>query len=480
MDDTARRESELLDILSVVWDDRPDAKSRAQLEELLSRDDYAAIKLLTSCTRLHLDLEWLVSSKSAQEKAWASLRKVQPAHEVAVRWYRDWRTFGLVGLAASILLIVICVRYYFARPGIDQLVRAPQPVGRVVRLEDADWTTGTGLRSGDALMEGQTIDIQRGFAQLSMGFGADVLLQGPCRARIVSGDRVALERGKLAVRAAKWAIGFKVATDDLLATDLGTWFSMQSGGGSPTEIHVLEGAVLAKSLHDKTSSDAARRLKADEAVHMTRDGAFQAIQFRREAAAEKLAQFQPLRPIQIWNTGIGLSEGAEDPHWMVTTGDKQVGPYPQPAVVSVPHVSYGINEPERSQWISVYRGTTKGVPARSRYTFETTFDLSGFDLGSVWVSGLVLADDGVDEVWLNGKRLNIERWTDWTYGINYVKFHPIEIRSGFVARRQSLGICREERILHQALEEGIRRSGHAESNGVADRMAGVWPADWRF
>jgi hypothetical protein len=448
MDDTARRESELLDILSAVWDDRLDAKSRAQLEELLSRDDYAAIKLLTSCTRLHLDLEWLVSSKSAQEKAWASLRKVQPAHEAAVRWYRDWRTFGLVGLAASILLIVICVRYYFARPGIDQLVRAPQPVGRVVRLEDADWTTGTGLRSGDALMEGQTIDIQRGFAQLSMGFGADVLLQGPGRARIVSGDRVALERGKLAVRAAKWAIGFKVATDDLLATDLGTWFSMQSGGG-PSEIHVLEGQVLANSLKQSGWGVATHQLQADEAVHMTREGAFQAIQFRREAAAEKLTQFQPLRPIQIWNTGIGLREGDNDPHWMVTMGDDRVGPYPQPAVVSVPHASYGINEPERSQWISVYRGTTKGVPARSRYTFETTFDLSGFDLGSVWVSGLVLADDGVDEVWLNGKRFNIERWTDWTYGINYVKFHPIEIRSGFVpgVNRLSLVVKNESFII---------------------------------
>ena len=96
----------------------------------------------------------------------------------------------------------------------------------------------------------------------------------------------------------------------------------------------------------------------------------------------------------------------------------------------MPHGSYGINEPERSQWISVDRGTTRGVPARSRYTFETTFDLTGFDLSSVWVSGLVLADDGVDEVWLNGKRLNIEPWKDWGYGVIYAIFHPIEIRSG--------------------------------------------------
>jgi hypothetical protein len=264
-----------------------------------------------------------------------------------------------------------------------------------------------------------------------MGFGADVLLQGPCRARIVARDCVALERGRLAVRAAKWAIGFKVETDDLLATDLGTWFSVRAGGG-PAEIHVSEGLVLARPVKANAARDLTRRLKADEAVHMTRDGAFQAIKFQRDDATEKLAQFHPLQPVQIWNTGIRLREGDKDPHWTVTAGHDENGSFPQPAVVSVPHGSYGINQPELSQWISVDRGTTTGVPARSKYTFETAFDLTGFDLGSVWVSGLVLADDGVDEVWFNGKQLNIAPWKDWGYGVTYVRFHPIEIRSGFV------------------------------------------------
>jgi hypothetical protein len=448
MDETARRESELLDLLSAAWDDRLDAKLRARLEALLSQDDYAAIEFLTSCTRLHLDLEWLVSSKSAQDKAFASLRKIRAEHRDEMHRHPKFRSLGFVGIAASIVLVVLCVRYYFARPGLDQLVRAPQPVARIVRLEDADWVAGSGLQSGDSLMEGQTLDVKKGFAQVSMGFGADVLLEGPCRARIISSDRVALERGKLAVRAAKWAVGFKVATDDFVATDLGTWFSIQTGGGLP-EIHVLEGQVVANSLKQSGWSKVTHRLQADEAVHMTHDGEFQAIQFRREAAAEKLTKFQPLRPIQVWNTGIGLREGDNDPHWTVTQGDSRTGPFPQPAVVSVPHASYGINEPERSQWISVDRGTTKGVPARSKYTFETTFDLSGFELGTVWISGLVLADDGVDEVWLNGQRLTINRWTDWTYGINYVKFHPIEIRSGFVAgvNRLSLVVKNESFIV---------------------------------
>ena len=429
----SNNDSELMDLLSALWDDRLDAVSRERLEELLASQDFPAIELLTSFTRLHLDLEWLISSRAAHDKAIASLknlRNVSIVGESEWRW-RRWAVRGLAGLAVGILITVVGV-WYFARPGIDRLTRAPQPVGRVVRLENAEWSGSDGLQSADAVREGQTVDLKRGFAQISLGFGADILLEGPCRAKLLSNDRVALEQGKLAARAAKWATGFRVETDDLVATDLGTWFSVQSGGGRPAEIHVLEGAVLAKPNNENSSSDALRHLKADEAVHMTREGSFQTIEFRRDASAEKLSTFQPLRPIQMWNSGIGLREGDEDPHWMVTDGDTQDGPYPQPAVVSVPHASHGINQPERSQWISVYRGTTKGVPARSRYTFETTLDLTGFDLSSVWVSGLILADDGVDEVRLNGKRLDIKPWTDWYYGANYVKFHPIEIRSGFV------------------------------------------------
>lgn len=438
MDNKARQRSELLELLSALWDDRLDAASRARLEELLSRNDFAAIDLLAAFTRLHLDLEWLVSSKTAHEKTMASLQRIHARSERLVGWHdrlegwrQNWRKISVVGLSASLLLLAV-YHWYFTRPGIDGLVRPPQTVGEVVRLESAAGARETPLRPGDPVLEGQTIDVQRGFAQLSMGVGADVLLQGPCRARIVSGGRIALERGKLAVRAAHWAIGFKVETSDLVATDLGTWFSVQSDDGSPSEIHVLEGRVRANLVNQDGRNGGAYQLRADEAVQTSGNGDFEAIAARRDTVATQLSKFQPLRPINVWNTGIGLDDGDPDPHWVVTAGSDQNGPYPQPAIVCVPHRSYGVNEPDRSQWISVDRGTTDGVPARSTFTFETTFDLTGFDPSSVWVSALVLADDGVDEAWLNGKRLNIASWTDWRYGINYVKFHPISIRDGFV------------------------------------------------
>lgn len=438
MDEAARRNFELMELLSVVWDEQLDAESRARLEELLAQDDFTAVELLTSYTRMHLDLEWLVSSKAAQKKALQSLKQVRAGQSHKTRRGYDRRTIGLASLAAGILLSVLYL-WYARWPGHEHLIRPALPVGEVVRLENAEWTDGIGVMTGDAVLEGQSFEIEKGFAQLSMGFGADLLLEGPCRARILAGDRVALNQGRAAVRAAEWAVGFKVETNDLVATDLGTWFSVESGRGR-SEIHVLEGLVLAKPVSTKGFPAEQRRLTADEAVDLTRDGAFREIKFRRDAVAQRLTEFDPLRPIQIWNTGIKLQVGDEDPHWTVVASDGRSRALPLPAIVNAPHGSYGINEPQRSQWISVDDGTTSGVAARSRYTFETTFDLAGLDLNSVWVSGLVLADDGVDEVWLNGKRLNIKAWKDWGYGVRYVTFHPIEIRSGFVPGVNRLAI----------------------------------------
>ena len=119
-----------------LWDDRLDAESRAQLETLLSQDDFAAVDLLTSYSRLHLDLEWLVSSKAAQNKALSSVGKLRAAQKVKVRRHLDRRTMGFAGIAAALLLSAFYV-WFSAPSGHQHLVRPPLPLGEVVRLENA-------------------------------------------------------------------------------------------------------------------------------------------------------------------------------------------------------------------------------------------------------------------------------------------------------------------------------------------------------
>lgn len=438
---------DLMDLLGASWDGRMDEQVRAQIEGLLARDPQA-VEHLISFSRFHLDLEWLISAESSQEKALLSVK----GSADAAKKQRGQRHLlvGLAGLAASLLVVILGVRNS-APIGHPDLSRAPQPIGRIVRSENAVWADGQGPSQDGAVREHQAIELQRGFAQISLGFGADLSLEGPCRVTLLAEDRVALDRGSLAVRAAKWATGFEVETKNMIAKDLGTWFSVQSDNNGPAEVHVLEGEVLAKSLKASSVPSAPHRLRAHEAINLSQNGTIRSIGFQRKATTERLKQFSPLKPIRIGNTGQGLPVGNKDPNWVVTSGHRDDGPYPQPAVVCVPHGSYGINEPNQSQWISVASGTSKGVPARTPYTFETTFDLTGFDLESVWISGLVLADDGVDEIWLNEKRLDIAAWKNWGYGVRYVDFHPVEIRGGFVPGVNQLAIVvKNETFIYRA------------------------------
>ena len=108
----------------------------ARIEELLSQNDFAAVELLTSVTRLHLDLEWLVSSKAAQEKALASLREVQAAKQANRLRHFNWRFAGMSGLAAAVL-IWMTYAWYFAWRGHEHLVRPPLPIGELAKVDGA-------------------------------------------------------------------------------------------------------------------------------------------------------------------------------------------------------------------------------------------------------------------------------------------------------------------------------------------------------
>jgi hypothetical protein len=72
-----------------------------------------------------------------------------------------------------------------------------------------------------------------------------------------------------------------------------------------------------------------------------------------------------------------------------------------------------------------------GVPPESIHTFETTFDLSGYDLETVYVVGYFLVDDAVHELRINGHPVEFKRWvTTWDV-FDFKSFHPIEITDHF-------------------------------------------------
>jgi hypothetical protein len=95
--------------------------------------------------------------------------------------------------------------------------RPQLPVGRMFSQSRTKWAQ---VQDGQTLVEGQIIDFVEGVGQISLDFGAEVVLRRPCRLTLVAGDLVTLENGTIMVKAASWAKGLKTKTNDLLPLTL--------------------------------------------------------------------------------------------------------------------------------------------------------------------------------------------------------------------------------------------------------------------
>jgi hypothetical protein len=95
-----------------------------------------------------------------------------------------------------------------------------------------------------------------------------------------------------------------------------------------SELHVLEGVVIASSLKQPSAE---RKTGALHVVRVNREGSMESVAFRRNSITSSLRQVVPLRRAKIANTGVGFKVGDKDPRWSIIAGDSEFGPYPQPA-----------------------------------------------------------------------------------------------------------------------------------------------------
>lgn len=98
----------------------------------------------------------------------------------------------------------------------------------------------------------------------------------------------------------------------------------------------------------------------------------------------------------IHNTGQG-TEGLADPYWTLSGGTAYV------TIDSTLPVNW-LDNGGSSRWISPQTGYPAGGPrdAPGAYVYSTTFDLTGLDYTTAFISFLAAADNQVTEVRLNG------------------------------------------------------------------------------
>lgn len=247
MDASLRQE--LTGLLSALVDDCLDAAGEERLGSLLAANAEAR-ELYRDYLTMHADL-------ALRDRAVELPAAALPASPVLASPVRNqsrlarWAVFAVLLLAASGIL-----GWWLGSAQTDL-----RPVAQVASVVDAQWTADSAPIAEGAWLTPGVLDLQAGQARLVMNCGAELRLMGPVRLELLDSKAVRLQAGQLAVLAPDSAVGFRVLTPTADVVDLGTEFGMSVEADGSTEVHVLQGVVVARP----TSSDGVIPILAREA-----------------------------------------------------------------------------------------------------------------------------------------------------------------------------------------------------------------------
>lgn len=381
-------------------------------------------------------------------------------------------------LAVGILLVAFLIRgFSVGEPGAESIAdlspsektintdafskvslsKPPAPVAVLSSVEGVIWADSQ-LEVGHAFFEGESIRLEQGEARVSVGFGAEIVADAPCSLKFLSSDRIQLHDGEIAVDVAPWAAGFTVVTEEMDVVDLGTTFTVSVEAGEKAETTVLRGVVRVHPT--KIEGEPRRGLLVSEGQRMSSDGkgAFVSVPHDQDEVQKQLGRLDfgvtgPYRPVDLSNTGQGLSTGDEDLHWQVVAGPTGVFSEPQYASVCEPERGYLPNDPDVSQWISTADWRT-ALP-NAVYTFRTEFALDGYDLATMQLFGRFLADNGIESVRVNGNPVEVQSWVD---NVKYQAFGDLQFRFVNITG----GLVSGRNVVEIDVRNGMMRTGHVK------------------
>jgi len=353
-------------------------------------------------------------------------------------------------------------------------------VGHISGMADCRWADPSLKPIAPRIRQGTKFALTSGLMEITYTTGAKVILQGPCTYEVESPHGGYLALGKLTARVAsgEWPVAssksqenhksaiinhksaiskspniqiskFVVRTPTAIITDLGTEFGVEVTETGESQAHVFQGQVEIRLADDNISSSAGKGpaakgrviiINANQSAVVKKDGKIQTIDITKAAGAgEEVAgaaaagafvrQMPRWVPIKVFNTGIGLKEGDEDPHWQIVARSDQPDFMPQPAVVSMlPMGMWCGNDPRNSQWISTGEGW-QDLPNGVTFTFRTQFELLDALPKSAVLVVRFMADNHVNSIRLNGKELPVP---NHEYNHPFTRFTKLTLREGFV------------------------------------------------
>jgi cell division protein FtsL len=143
-------------------------------------------------------------------------------------------TVAITSLAALFLMIIF-VNYvqFFSQEEVATLTDSVN-----AQWKDSSLTTARDTRL--AARQGMMI-LERGLVKLQFDSNAKVIIEGPAKFEITTGDQIQLYLGRIYATVPPEAVGFTVKTFNSKIVDLGTEFGVQVDAVGNTELHVLKG-----------------------------------------------------------------------------------------------------------------------------------------------------------------------------------------------------------------------------------------------
>lgn len=200
------------------------------------------------------------------------------------------RTISLRKWAVAAVIAVAAMGSWLLWQPLDSTVtqpptpveQAPRVVATLTQMYAARWEDAAGLHRGATLQEGHRLSLRSGYAALTMGRGATVVLEGPCDLVLQDDNTVRLERGKLVAHVPEQARQFAVNAPFAEIIDLGTEFGVEVLEDGTSNVHVFEGVV---ELGPREAEQGGERLLVEQFQSAFADS--QAIQYD-ESLVDKL------------------------------------------------------------------------------------------------------------------------------------------------------------------------------------------------
>lgn len=213
-------------------------ESRTQELEALLRGDATARSYFVRYARLHTDLVLDTRARRAGDRALGALTQVAPRPSLL----RGWFSLTRLAVAATVLLTAGAGWWLWTRPSVHA---APEPaVAWLVNAQNCQWQD---TEPAGPMRAGTVLRIERGLAEVRFASGARVVLEGPARLELLSGNSARLLRGRLTARVPEPARGFEVLSPQGKVIDLGTEFGVSVADDGAADVFVFEGQVNASA-----------------------------------------------------------------------------------------------------------------------------------------------------------------------------------------------------------------------------------------